>query len=316
MNDASNIRDTSDLGEVPGVFLTPDNAQLDAEVAPRTSEAKRFLRILFQRKLVMFGVAVILILFITAIFAPLIAPYDPYLNDMAQSLQSPSAQHLLGTDNLGRDTFSRLVYGSRTALLVGFGTVAVASIVGMILGLLAGYLGGWINAVIMRVMDALMGFPMLVLALLLAAVLGGGIQNVIIALAIATLPGYARLMCGETLSVKENEYITAQRAMGGKNLRTMLRHILPNAFQPTLVLITAMLGNVILAEAGLSFLGIGIKPPGVAWGGMAADGYRYLESHPALAFAPAVAIMVVVFAFNMVGDGLRDALDPKLRGVL
>ena len=316
MNDVSNVNEARDLNEVPEVFVSPDSKELDTQVAPHTSEVKRFLRIMFQRKLVLFGVIVIVILFIGAIFAPLIAPHDPYLNDMAQSLQSPSADHILGTDKLGRDVFSRLVYGARTALMVGFGTVAVASIAGVILGLLAGYMGGWTNGVIMRIMDALMGFPMLVLALLLAAVLGGGIQNVIIALAIATLPGYARLMCGETLSVKENEFITAQRAMGGKSLRTMVKHILPNAFQPTLVLITAMLGNVILAEAGLSFLGIGIKPPGVAWGGMAADGYRYLESHPMLAFAPAVAIMIVVFAFNMVGDGLRDALDPKLRGVL
>jgi len=168
----------------------------------------------------------------------------------------------------------------------------------------------------MRIIGALMGFPMLILALLLAAVLGGGLQNVIIALAIATLPAYTRLMCSETLSVKENEYIMAQHAIGSKSLRLMGRHVLPNAFQPSLVLITTMLGNVILAEAGLSFIGIGIQPPGAAWGSMAADGYRYLESHPQLAFAPAIAIMLVVFAFNMVGDGLRDALDPRLRGTL
>ena len=294
----------------------PTAVDLDSAVPPRVSERKRFFRILFQRKLVMFGVGVLVILVLVAIFAPWIAPHDPYLNDLSKSLQPPSAEYWLGTDSLGRDTFSRLVYGARTALIVGFGTVAVAAVAGMILGLLAGYLGGATNGVIMRIMDALMGFPMLVLALLLAAVLGGGIQNVIIALAIATLPAYARLMCGETLSVKENEYIMAQRVIGGKSLRTMVKHILPNAFQPTLVLVTAMLGNVILAEAALSFLGVGIKPPGVAWGSMTADGYRFLGSHPLLSFAPAIAIMLVVFAFNMVGDGLRDALDPKLRGVL
>jgi peptide/nickel transport system permease protein/oligopeptide transport system permease protein len=265
---------------------------------------------------VLFGVIVLVLLVLTAIFAPLIAPYNPYVNDMSQSLQNPSSEHWLGTDNLGRDTFSRLVYGSRTALYVGFGTVVVAAILGMVLGLLAGYLGGATNSVIMRIMDALMGFPMLILALLLAAVLGGGLQNVIIALAVATLPAYTRLMCSETLSVKENEYIMAQHAIGSRRLRTMGRHILPNAFQPSLVLITTMLGNVILAEAALSFIGIGIQPPGAAWGSMTADGYRYLESHPQLAFAPAIAIAVVVFAFNMVGDGLRDALDPRLRGTL
>jgi ABC-type dipeptide/oligopeptide/nickel transport system permease subunit len=302
-----------DVNEIPAI---PALRQLDATAPPKVSERRRFFRILFQRKLVMFGVGVLAILVLVAIFAPLIAPHDPYQNDMAQSLKGVSWDHILGTDNLGRDTFSRLVYGARTALMVGFGTVVIASIAGMILGLLAGYIGGVTNSVIMRIMDALMGFPMLVLALLLAAVMGGGIQNVIFALAIATLPAYTRLMCGETLSVKENEYIMAQRAMGGRSLRTMARHILPNAFQPTLVLITAMLGNVLLAEAALSFLGIGIQPPGVAWGSMAADGYRFLGSHPQLSFAPALAIMVVVFAFNMVGDGLRDALDPKLRGVL
>jgi peptide/nickel transport system permease protein len=310
------MSDIVDTNAVPAPYEPAPGQALDSVAPPQVSEWKRFFRIMFQRKLVMFGVGVLVILVLVGIFAPLLVPHDPYLNDMSQSLQSPSSEHWLGTDNLGRDTFSRLLYGARTALIVGFGTVAVASIAGMILGLMAGYLGGAFNTVIMRIMDALMGFPMLVLALLLAAVLGGGIQNVIIALAIATLPGYTRLMCGETLSVKENEYITAQRVMGAKNLRTMARHILPNAFQPVLVLITAMLGNVILAEAALSFLGIGIQPPGVAWGSMAADGYRYLESQPQLAFAPAIAIMLVVFAFNMVGDGLRDALDPKLRGVL
>ncbi len=289
---------------------------LDAGVRPRANEWRRFRRVLLQRKLVAFSVVILVGLVVTAVFAPLIAPHDPYLNDMAKTLQPPSADYILGTDSLGRDTFSRLVYGARTAIIVGVATVAVAAALGVVLGLLAGYLGGVTNAVVMRVMDALMGFPMLVLALLLASVLGGGIQNVIIALAIATLPAYTRLMCGETLSVKENEYIMAQRAAGAKHLRTMVRHVLPNAFQPVMVLITTMLGNVILAEAALSFLGIGIKPPGVAWGSMTADGYRFLESHPQLSFAPGVAIMLVVFAFNMVGDGLRDALDPRLRGTL
>ncbi len=288
----------------------------DAVIAPPVNERRRFLKILFQRKFVIFGVFVLLCLVVVAIFAPLIAPYDPYKNQMSETLLSPSGAHWLGTDNLGRDVFSRLVYGARTAIEVGFGTVALAAVIGVILGLVAGFLGGWVNAVIMRIMDALMGFPMLVLALLLAAVLGAGIQNVIIALAVATVPGYTRLMCATTLSVKENEYIMAQRAIGSKSFRSMARHVLPNAIQPVIVLVTTMLGNVILAEAGLSFLGIGIKPPGAAWGSMAAGGRQFLESHPLLAFAPSLAIMLVVFAFNMVGDGLRDALDPRLRGKL
>lgn len=290
--------------------------QVDSAARPHVSEWRRVRRVFFQRKLVLAGTIVLLLLVLVAMFAPLIAPRDPYQNNMSEALQNPSSEHWLGTDKLGRDTFSRLVYGARTALYVGFGTVAASAIAGVILGLLAGYLGGVVNGVIMRIMDALMGFPMLILALLLAAVLGGGLQNVIVALAVATLPAYTRLMCSETLSVKENEYIMAQRAIGSKSMRTMARHVLPNAFQPTLVLITTMLGNVILAEAALSFIGIGIQPPGAAWGSMAADGYRFLESHPLLSFAPSIAIMVVVFAFNMVGDGLRDALDPRLRGKL
>jgi ABC-type dipeptide/oligopeptide/nickel transport system permease subunit len=288
----------------------------DTVVAPRVSETKRFVKILMQRKFVIFGVFVLVCLVVVAAFAPLIAPYSPYKQDLVHTLASPSGAHWLGTDPLGIDVLSRLVYGARTALEVGFGTVLLAGIIGVILGLLAGFLGGWVNAVIMRVTDALMAFPMLILALLLAAVLGAGIQNIIIALAVATMPGYTRLMCATTLSVKENEYVMAERSLGAKTLRTMVRHILPNAIQPTIVLTTTMLGNVILAEAGLSFLGIGMKPGAAAWGSMAAGGRQYLNSHPILCFAPSLAIMLVVFAFNMLGDGLRDALDPKLRGRL
>jgi ABC-type dipeptide/oligopeptide/nickel transport system permease subunit len=165
-------------------------------------------------------------------------------------------------------------------------------------------------------MDAMMCFPMILLALVIAAVLGSGIQNVIIALSVATIPGYARITCGLTLSIKENDYILAERAIGPSTLRIMFRHILPNAFPPLIVLMTMQLGSLILAEAGLSFLGIGIKPPGAAWGAMVNEGYKYLRYNPILSIAPGAAIMVVVFAFNMVGDGLRDALDPRLRGLL
>ena len=200
--------------------------------------------------------------------------------------------------------------------MVGFGSVFFAGIAGVILGLVAGYFDGITNMIIMRCMDALMGFPMLLLALVIAAVLGSGIQNVIIALSVATLPGYARVMHGLTLSLRENDYVLAQWAMGSSNMRTMLLHILPNAFPTLIVLMTMQLGNLILAEAGLSFIGIGIEPPGAAWGAMVNDGYNYLKTNPALSFAPCIAIMAVVFAFNMVGDGLRDALDPRLRGLL
>ena len=298
--------------------MTGDNSAATefTEAPPRVNEWQRFSRVFFQRKLVVFGLVVLTLLLISAIFAPLLAPYDPYIGNAADSLAKPSLRYLLGTDIQGRDTLSRLIYGARTALIVGFVTTFVAAVVGVILGLVAGYFGGVTDMIIMRAMDALLGFPMLLLALLISAVLGSGIQNVIIALAVATLPGYARVMYGLTLSVRENDYIMAERAMGSSDRRNMLNHILPNTLPPMIVLVTLQLGTIILAEAGLSFLGIGIRPPGAAWGSMVYDGYRFLISNPVLSFAPGLAIMLVVFAFNMVGDGLRDALDPRLRGIL
>lgn len=200
--------------------------------------------------------------------------------------------------------------------MVGFGSVLFAGVIGITLGLVAGYFGGVTNMIIMRIMDALMGFPMILLALVISAVLGSGIHNVIIALSVATLPGYARVMHGLTLTIRENDFMLAQRAMGAGNIRAMFWHILPNGLPPMIVLVTLQLGALILAEAGLSFLGFGIRPPDAAWGAMVADGRRYLLLYPWLSLAPGLAIMMVVFAFNLVGDGLRDALDPRLRGLL
>ncbi len=288
-----------------------------SEAPPRVNELRRFARVFFQRKMVIFGLLVLILLIVAAIFAEQIAPYDPYKRDLYNVLAQPSAEHLLGTDSIGRDTLSRLIFGSRTAILVGFATAGFAAAAGMSLGLIAGYFSSSIiNMIIMRVMDLLMTFPMIILALFIAAILGGGIQNVIIALGIGALPGYARVMHGLALSIKENDYILAARSAGATNWRSMFRHILPNAAPPMIVLITLQIGGLILAEAGLSFLGIGIKPPGAAWGSMVNDGYRYLTTNPWLSFAPGIAIMLVVFAFNMVGDGLRDALDPRLRGTI
>lgn len=287
-----------------------------SETPPRVSEWKRFGRVFFSRGVVVFGLITLLVLLLTAIFAPKLAPYDPYKPGVGGSLLQPSLKHPLGTDLLGRDTLSRLIYGSRTVLMVGFISVGIASIIGVTLGVISGYFGGIINMFIMRAMDAFMCFPMILLALVIAAVLGGGIHNVIIALSVAIIPGYARVTHGLTLSIRENDYILAERAMGATNKRTMLRHVLPNALPPLIVLMTLQLGSLILAEAGLSFLGIGIEPPGAAWGSMVNDGYKYLMRNPVLSFAPGFAIMLVVFAFNMVGDGLRDALDPRLRGLI
>jgi peptide/nickel transport system permease protein len=284
--------------------------------APRIFGSRHFTRVLFSRGLVIFGAAVILVVSLTAIFAPFLAPYDPYDQDLAATLQQPSHAHLLGTDSLGRDTLSRLVYGSRNSLLVGVVALGIAATVGIIMGLLAGYLGGWVYTIIMRFVDSLMCFPMIPLALTIATLLGGGVRNVMIALGVAMLPAYARLMCGQVLSVKENDYVLAAKAEGAGNSRIMLGHILPNCFPPLIVLMTMQIGAAILAEAGLSFLGVGIEPPAAAWGLMVADGRVYLLSNPILSFAPGIAIMLVVFAFNMLGDGLRDALDPRLRGVI
>jgi peptide/nickel transport system permease protein len=282
--------------------------------APRVNEWKRFRRVFLGRGVVVFGMIVIVAYIVIAIFAPAIAPYEPNEPDYNATLNGPSTAHWLGTDALGRDTLSRIIFGTRTALIIGLLVVSIACVVGMILGTLAGYYGGWAHNIIMRFIDALMSFPMIVLALVIAALLGSGMKNVIIALGVAMMPSYARVMCGQTLSVKENDYIVASHSIGASNFRIMLRHILPNCLSPILVLMTMMLGSVVLAEAALSFLGLGIAPPTPSWGGMINDAKQYLLKLPVLSFAPGVALMLLVFAFNMVGDGLRDALDPSLRG--
>jgi peptide/nickel transport system permease protein len=284
--------------------------------ASQTSGFRRFMRVFLSRLVVKFGLIIILLLILTAVFAPLLAPYGYDDQDITQRLQPPSRQHLLGTDSLGRDTLSRIIYGSRVSLEVGLIVVAISAIVGMSLGLIAGYFGGWTYTIIMRIVDALMAFPMLVFNLLIAAMLGQGMGNVIIALGVGLMPIYARLMCGQVVTVKSNDYITAGRSIGASDIRMMLQHVFPNCLPPLIVMITMMLGSVILAEAALSFLGIGIAPPTPAWGGMVNEGRQYLLDFPILSFAPGLAIMLVVFSFNMVGDGLRDALDPRLRGVL
>jgi ABC-type dipeptide/oligopeptide/nickel transport system permease subunit len=287
-----------------------------SEAPPHINKLRRFLRVFFARGMVAFGLVVLVLMIIAAGFANWLAPYDPFKTDFGSSLSQPSNAHLLGTDNVGRDTLSRLLYGARTALIVGFLTVFSSAIIGITLGLLAGHFGGILNMFIMRSMDALMCFPMIMLALLVSVVLGGGMKNVIIALTFASVPVYARVVNGLTLSIRENDYILAERSMGSSSLRIMFGHILPNSFAPIIVLITLGLGNIILAEAGLSFLGIGISAPQPAWGSMVSNGYKYLLTNPILSIAPGLAIMLVVFAFNLVGDGLRDALDPRLRGFI
>jgi peptide/nickel transport system permease protein len=280
----------------------------------RVSESQRFIRVLFGRWIVIFGAFIVVLLIVVAVFAPFIAPYDPYKVTLKDSLQQPSSNHLLGTDEMGRDVLSRIIYGSRIALLVGVIVVSVSGAVGMLLGLIAGYFGGWTETIIMRFMDALMSLPPLILMLAISVMLGGGLKNVLAALAVAFMPTYCRLMCGQVLSTKENDYIMAADVIGANHLRIMFRHLVPNVFPTLFVMVTMDLGFAILAEASLSFLGIGINPPTATWGAMINGGQRYLFTNPLLSIAPGMAIVLAVLAFNLVGDGLRDALDPRLRG--
>ena len=281
---------------------------------PRVNEFRRFLRVFLGRKVVIFGLAVIIMLILVAILAPILAPYEPNKQSLTRTLEDPSREHLLGTDALGRDTLSRIIYGTRISLMISLIVVTCATAAGTFLGLVAGYFGGWAYTIIMRFFDSLMAFPLILLALLLASLLGGGLFNVIIALSVAMMPAYGRLMCGQVLSVKENDYVLAGHSLGGSNFRIMFRHVAPNCFPPLIVAMTMQIGAVVLAEAGLGFLGIGVVAPTATWGSMINDGRQYLLPHPLLSITPGVAIMLLVFSFNMVGDGLRDALDPRLRG--
>ena len=286
------------------------------EAPPRVSGWKRFSKAFLRRRIVAVGLVIIVILIIMAVFAPWIAPYDPLKQDLKNVRAAPSREHPLGTDTLGRDVLSRIIYGSRSSLAVGIFAVGMAALIGMTLGLIAGYFGGIFHSVIMRFIDAMMAIPMMLLALTIAALLGSGLTNIVIALGIAMIPPYARLMCGQALSIKERDYVAFARAIGASDMRTMFHHVAPNCFPPLIVLMTMMIGGAILAEAGLSFLGVGLRPPTPSWGAMVSEGYRYLLTSPWLSISPGVAIMFTVFAFNMVGDGLRDALDPRLRGTL
>jgi peptide/nickel transport system permease protein len=286
----------------------------EERIPPHRGELRRVTSIFFGRKLALIGFIIILILILVAILAPWLTPFEPNKMNMTEALQQPSLKHWLGTDSLGRDTLCRVIYGSRVSLLVAIGAIGTSALIGEAMGLIAAYFGGAVFQIIMRLTDTLMAIPMILIALVIASVLGGGLKNVIIALGIGMIPVQCRMMCGQALTIQQNDYVMAARSMGVSNLRMMLRHIFPNAFPSILIVITIGLGTTILAEAGLSFLGVGVLPPEAAWGSMISDGYKFLLSNPILSFAPGIAIMLVVFGFNMVGDGLRDALDPRLRG--
>jgi peptide/nickel transport system permease protein len=286
------------------------------ETRPKVNELRRFMRVFFGRPVVIIGSIFILVFIICAAIPQLLTHYDPVKQTLSQTLLPPSSEHLLGTDALGRDLFTRIIYGARTAMIIAFSAIGFAVVVGSTLGLIAGYTGGLTNSVIMRFIDAMMAFPGILLALTIVSVLGGGMLTVIIALGVQSITGYARVVCAQAMSLRENDYVLAARTLGATKKRIMFLHILPNALAPLIVMSTISIGMTILAEAGLSYLGIGIKEPTIAWGSLVNVGQRYLLLFPLLAIAPGIAIMLVVFGFNMVGDGLRDALDPRLRGTL
>lgn len=259
------------------------------------------------------GLLLTVLLVVIALAAPLIAPYDPNVQDTSRRLEAPSHAHILGLDDLGRDVFSRIVWGARVSLRVGFSVVILASLVGITLGAISGYFGGWMDTIIMRVTDILLAFPGILLAIALVAVLGPSINNVVLALSIIGWVGYARLVRGQVLKVREMEYVTAAKALGARSPRVIALHVMPNVINPVIVMATLGLAGAILSEAALSFLGLGVQPPTPSWGAMLTAGRRYLGEANHLAIFPGAAIMLAVMGLNFLGDGLIDALDPKYR---
>lgn len=257
--------------------------------------------------------ALVVLLFMVALLAPLIAPHDPLAQDPDRAYLPPGGGHLLGTDELGRDLFSRILWGARVSLPVAFVAVAVGLVVGGAIGLLAGYRGGIYDLLLMRLIDALLAFPGLVLAIAIVAALGPGLTKAMIAIGIVSIPVYARLVRGQVLQIKQLEFVTATRTMGATHLRLVLAHVIPNLLNPIIVQVSLSAGFAILVEATLSFLGLGAQVPTPDWGQMINTGARFLNNDPYLALAPGVAISIAVYSFNWLGDSLRDALDPRLR---
>lgn len=278
-----------------------------------SSFAQRLRYFAFRYPAATVGGFVVLLFVITAALAPFLAPYDPLQLFPGKQLQPPSWQFLMGTDDLGRDILSRLLYGSRISLEVGLIAVTIASTIGTMLGILAGYFGSWIDTIIMRLMDIMLAFPGILLSIAIVAILGPGITNVMIAVGIEAVPVYARTVRASTLSIKEKEFVVGAQAIGASVWRIMFFYILPNVLAPVLVLATLGVGIAILTAAGLSFIGLGAQPPQPEWGTMLAEARTYLRSAPWLALFPGGAIMLIVLSLNLLGDGLRDALDPYMR---
>lgn len=296
----------------------------DPEVGIESRQSSRFwtigggsvIRRLVSDPVTAVAIAVLLLLVLVALFAPILAPYNPSAIDPFNTLAHPSSEHLLGSDENGRDSLSRLIYGSRVSLVVGLISVSIAIAIGVPLGLAAGYNGKALDSIIMRAMDAILAFPAIMLALGIVAVLGTGLYQLMVAIGLTSIPLYARLIRSQVLSLKEQDFVMAARAVGVPVPRILFRHILPNALAPIVIAGSLGLAFAILAEAGLSFLGLGVQPPTPTWGGMLQKGLPRIYQAKELSIFPGIAIFVTVLALNLVGDALRDALDPKLRGRL
>jgi peptide/nickel transport system permease protein len=270
-------------------------------------------RQLRKNKFAVGALVVIILLILIAVFAAEIAPYAYETQNAKESYAGSSWEHPLGTDKLGRDILSRLIYGSQQSLQMGVVAVMIAAVIGIIIGAIAGFYGGWTDNLLMRFLDIYQAVPMLLLCITLAAVMGPSLQNAIIALGISMVPGYARLMRASILTVREKEYVEAARAINANDARIIVKHIVPNAMAPLIVEITMGIGNCILAGAALSFIGLGVQPPIPEWGAMISDARNVMRQYPTLALYPGICVMISVLAFNLLGDGLRDALDPRLK---
>ena len=286
-------------------------ALLGAPASPRGRRWDVWRRAV-RARLAPFGAAVVLIAVVTALAAPWLSPYDPLKQNLGNALATPGRAHLLGTDNVGRDVLSRVIWGTRVSLVAGVVSVVLAVVAGSLLGLLAGYAGGRVDGIVMRLMDAVLSFPPLVLALALGAVLGAGLIGVLIALGVVYTPTFARLMRGQVLTITARDYVDAARALGAPGWRIAGRHVVPNAAAAIVVQASLSVAFAILAEASLSVLGLGIQPPHASWGSMINAGRGYLQQAPWIVFGPGAALFVTVVGLNFVGDAVRDALDPRL----
>jgi len=277
------------------------------------------LKRLARRRTALFGLAVVVIVLLGATFAPLLSPFDPLEQDINQRLKEPGWRnaegqaHPLGTDHLGRDILARVIFGSRIALVVGLSAVLISGVLGMMIGLVAGYFGGAVDDFFMRLADIQLAFPFILLAIAVIGVLGPSLRNIIIVIGVSSWVVYARVVRGEVLSIRERDFVQAAIALGSRDGRILVRHILPNAFTPWLVVATLDMARVIVIESALSFLGLGVQPPTPTWGGMLADGRVYLSTAWWLATFPGLAILITVLGINLLGDGLRDTLDPRLK---